>query len=105
MIDAKLNSYLGPYFSYLAKQIIKLNLSANIITIIGFSFGLCCFYSIINFCFIGAFLFLILNISQIIGLDLVHCILKRKLFFLKEISKLIACEINGLKFDLIFNLS
>jgi phosphatidylglycerophosphate synthase len=61
MIDAKLNNYLRPYLIFLAKIIIKLNISANIITFLGFFFGLCCFYSIINFYFIGALLFLFLN--------------------------------------------
>ena len=61
MIDAKLNNYLRPYLIFLAKIIIKLNISANIITFLGFFFGLCCFYSIINFYFMGAFLFLVLN--------------------------------------------
>jgi len=61
MIDAKLNNYLRPYLIFLAKIIIKLNISANIITFLGFFFGLCCFYSIINFYFTGAFLFLVLN--------------------------------------------
>ena len=61
MIDAKLNNFLRPYLSFLAKIIIKLNISANIITFLGFFLGLCCFYSIINFYFMGAFLFLVLN--------------------------------------------
>ena len=61
MIDAKLNNFLRPYLSFLAKIIIKLNISANIITFLGFILGLCCFYSIINFYFMGAFLFLVLN--------------------------------------------
>mgnify|MGYP001414188149 FL=1 len=61
MIDAKLNNYLRPYLIFLAKIIIKLNISANIITFSGFFFGLCCFYSIINFYFMSALLFLFLN--------------------------------------------
>ena len=61
MIDAKLNIFLRPYLKFLAKIIIKLNISANIITFLGFFLGLCCFYSIINFYFMGAFLFLVLN--------------------------------------------
>lgn len=61
MIDAKLNNYLRPYLILLAKIIIKLNISANIITFLGFFFGLCCFYSIINFYFMSALLFLFLN--------------------------------------------
>ena len=60
MIDAKLNNYLRPYLIFLAKIIIKLNISANIITFLGFFFGLCCFYSIINFYFMSALLFLFL---------------------------------------------
>ena len=36
MIDAKLNNYLRPYLIFLAKIIIKLNISANIITFLGF---------------------------------------------------------------------
>ena len=61
MIDAKLNNLLTPLLSYLAKKTIKLRISANIVTIIGFVFGLCCFYSIINFYFLSAFVFLFLN--------------------------------------------
>ena len=61
MIDAKLNIFLRPYLRFLAKIIVKLNISANIITFLGFFWGLCCFYSIINFYFMGAFLFLVLN--------------------------------------------
>ena len=61
MIDAKLNNYLRPYLIFLANIIIKLNISANIITFLGFFFGLCCFYSIINFYFMSALLFLFLN--------------------------------------------
>ena len=45
MIDAKLNNFLRPYLSLLAKIIIKLNISANTITFLGFFLGLCCFYS------------------------------------------------------------
>ena len=61
MIDAKLNNYLRPYLSHLAKKTIKLRVSANTVTIIGFIFGLCCFYSIVNSYFLSAFLFLFLN--------------------------------------------
>ena len=61
MIDAKLNIFLRPHLRFLAKIIIKLNISANIITFLGFFFGLCCFYSIINFYFMSALLFLFLN--------------------------------------------
>ena len=45
MIDAKLNNLLRPYLSYLAKKTVDLRVSANTITIVGFVFGLCCFYS------------------------------------------------------------
>lgn len=76
MIDDRLNNYLRPYLSYLAKKIIKLGISANTVTIIGFIFGLCCFYSVVNFYFFSACLFLFLNrfcdgldgaISRLIG--------------------------------------
>ena len=46
---------------YLAKKIIKTNISANAITFIGFLFGLCCFYFIINSYFTYAAIFLFLN--------------------------------------------
>ena len=46
---------------YLAKKIIKTNISANAITFIGFFFGLCCFYFIINSYFTYAAIFLFLN--------------------------------------------
>ena len=61
MIDDKLNNYLRPYLSYLAKITVKLRISANTVTIIGFIFGLCCFYSKVNFNFLSAFFFLFLN--------------------------------------------
>ena len=61
MIDAKLNNYLSRPLTYLAKKTIKLNISANMITFIGFFFGLCCFYSVIKLYFFSAFFFLFLN--------------------------------------------
>ena len=61
MIDAKLNSYFKPYLRYLAQKTIKLNISANTVTFVGFFFGICCFYSVIKFYFISAFFFLFLN--------------------------------------------
>jgi phosphatidylglycerophosphate synthase len=76
MIDNKLNNYLRPYLSYLAKKTIKLSISANTVTIIGFVLGLFCFYSIINFYLFTAFFFLVLNrfcdgldgaISRVVG--------------------------------------
>ena len=76
MIDNKLNNYLRPYLSYLAIKIIKLSISANTVTIIGFVLGLFCFYSIINLYFFTAFFFLVLNrfcdgldgaISRVVG--------------------------------------
>ena len=61
MLDKKINNYLNPYLFYLAKILFKFNISANFITLIGFIFGLSCFYSIINTNFTLAFLFLFLN--------------------------------------------
>ncbi len=61
MIDAKLNNFLRPYFNYVAIFFLKLNFTANIITFVGFFFGICCFISIINLEFLAAFIFLFLN--------------------------------------------
>ena len=61
MIDSQLNKLLKPTLNEIAKQFIKLGFNANFITFLGFFFGLCCFYSIINFYFMSALLFLFLN--------------------------------------------
>ena len=61
MIDVNLNNYLKPYLSYLAQKTIRLRITANMITMVGFIFGLCCFYSLINLYFFSAFFFLFLN--------------------------------------------
>ena len=61
MLDKKINNYLNPYLFYLAKILFRFNISANFITLIGFFFGLFCFYFIINTNFTLAFLFLFLN--------------------------------------------
>ena len=61
MIDAKLNTIFKPILVVFAKQLIKLNINPNVITFVGFFFGICCFYSIANAMFIYAFIFLCLN--------------------------------------------
>ena len=61
MLDKKINNYLNPYLSYVAKILCKLNISANIITSIGFVSGLFCFFFILNNNFMLAFLFLLFN--------------------------------------------
>ena len=58
MIDAKLNNYLRPYLIFLAKIIIKLNISANIITFLGF-FWFMLFLFNYKFLFHGRFIILV----------------------------------------------
>ena len=61
MIDKKINNYLKPYLTYLAKMLYRFNISANFITLIGSISGFLCFFFIIKSNFILAFLFLFLN--------------------------------------------
>ena len=61
MIDSKLNKFLKPTLNEMAKLFIKFGFKANFITFLGFFFGLCCFYSIVNSLFLLAIIFLFLN--------------------------------------------
>ena len=61
MIDAQLNKFLRPTLEIAAKKLLKLNISPNSITFIGFFFGVCCFYFIVNAMFLNAFIFLCIN--------------------------------------------
>ena len=61
MIDAQLNKILKPILGVFVKKLSKFNINPNVISFIGFVFGLCCFYSITNAMFIYAFIFLCLN--------------------------------------------
>ena len=61
MIDSQLNKLLKPTLNEIAKQFIKLGFNANFITFLGFFFGLCSFYLIINSQFEYALIFLFLN--------------------------------------------
>ena len=61
MIDSQLNKFFKPTLNAIAKQFINFGLKANFITFLGFFFGLCCFYFIVNSLFINAIIFLFLN--------------------------------------------
>ena len=61
MIDTKLNKFLKPTLNEIAKLLIKFGFKANFVTFVGFFFGLCCFYFIINSLFLLAIIFLFLN--------------------------------------------
>ena len=61
MIDSKLNKFLKPTLNEMAKLFIKFGFKANFITFLGFFFGLCCFYFIVNSLFLLAIIFLFLN--------------------------------------------
>ena len=61
MLDKKINNYLNPYLSYLAKILHRFNISANFVTLIGFIAGILCFFCVIKSNFMLAFLFLFLN--------------------------------------------
>ena len=61
MIDSQLNKFLKPALNEIAKQFINFGFKANSITFVGFFFGLCCFYFIVNSLFINAIIFLFLN--------------------------------------------
>ena len=61
MIDSQLNKFFKPALNAIAKQFINFGFKANFITFLGFFFGLCCFYFIVNSLFINAIIFLFLN--------------------------------------------
>ena len=61
MIDARINKILKPILNAFAKKLLKLNVSPNVLTFIGFFFGICCFYFIINQMFIYGAIFLLVN--------------------------------------------
>ena len=61
MIDSKLNNFLKPTLNKIAKQLIKLGFKANVVTFLGFFFGLNSFFCIINYEFMYALIFLFLN--------------------------------------------
>ena len=61
MIDSQLNNILKPILNEIAKLFIKLGVKANYVTVVGFFFGLCCLYFIVNSLFINAIIFLFLN--------------------------------------------
>ena len=61
MIDTKLNKFLKPTLNEIAKLLIKFGFKANFVTFLGFFFGICCFYFIINSLFLLAIIFLFLN--------------------------------------------
>ena len=61
MIDTKLNKFLKPTLNEIAKLLIKFGFKANFVTFVGFFFGVCCFYFIVNSLFLLAIIFLFLN--------------------------------------------
>ncbi len=61
MFDGQINKILKPSLDLFAKKLSQFKIQANTVTFIGFFFGLCCFYFIINEKFIYASFFLFLN--------------------------------------------
>ncbi len=61
MIDSQINNILKPTLSEIAKLFIKLGVKANHVTFVGFFFGICCLYFIVNSLFIYSIIFLFLN--------------------------------------------
>ena len=61
MIDARINKIFKPILNAFAEKLLKLNVSPNLLTLIGFFFGICCFYFIVNQMFIYAAIFLLIN--------------------------------------------
>mgnify|MGYP001383693454 FL=1 len=61
MIDTELNKFLKPTLNEIAKLLIKFGFKANFVTFVGFFFGVCCFYFIVNSLFLLAIIFLFLN--------------------------------------------
>ena len=61
MIDAHLNKILKPVLEAVAKKLLNFNINPNSISFIGFFFGVCSFFSIVNTMFFLAFIFLCLN--------------------------------------------
>jgi len=55
MIDSQLNKFFKPALNEIAKQFINFGFKANFVTFVGFFFGLCCFYFIVNSLFINAY--------------------------------------------------
>tara|TARA_B100000575_G_C23097606_1_gene633101 strand:+ start:251 stop:856 length:606 start_codon:yes stop_codon:yes gene_type:complete len=61
MIDARINKIFKPILNVFAKKLLKLNVSPNLLTFIGFFFGICCFYFVVNQMFIYGAIFLLIN--------------------------------------------
>ena len=61
MIDVQINKIIKPILNLFAKKLLKFNINPNSITFIGFFFGTCCFYFIVNSMFFYAAIFLLLN--------------------------------------------
>ena len=61
MFDAQINKFLKPFLKGFAEKLLKFNIKANTITFLGFFFGLCCFYFVVNQMFIYGTFFLLLN--------------------------------------------
>ena len=61
MFDSKIRPHIDPPLNKLAEQLVKLGLTANIITGVGFLFALCCFASLVFGAYGLAIIFIILN--------------------------------------------
>ena len=61
MFDGQINKTLKPLLDFLAKKLSQFNIQPNVVTLIGFCSGLCCFYFIVKEMFIYASIFLFLN--------------------------------------------
>lgn len=61
MLDSKIRPYIDPPLNRLAKYLSRFGVTANIVTVIGFIFALCCFVALSFGAYGVAILFIILN--------------------------------------------
>ena len=61
MLDKKINNFLNPFLFHIAKNIHKLKISANFMTLLSFLTGLICFFYIVDSNFILALIFFFFN--------------------------------------------
>ena len=61
MFDGQINKTLKPFLDFIAIKLSQFNIQPNVVTLIGFCFGLCCFYFIVKEMFICASIFLFFN--------------------------------------------
>ena len=61
MFDGQINKTLKPFLDFIAIKLSQFNIQPNVVTLIGFCFGICCFYFIVKEMFVYASIFLFLN--------------------------------------------